>query len=142
MKEKRILQTDVLMQSILILTIVITLLMGLGQTGWEGTFYLGMIAFILLLAWQFFSGIYIGVELKMRHRGFFQFGYFLLGIIGLLFTILGLPFGLLVVFTITPVVMLVYFTVCCFDLRSLIVRKNRRLLGDEKVLDSGELFEN
>lgn len=134
---------DIILQSLLIAVIVISVIVGIGEDGnrFEGSFYLALIAFLLLLAWQFFSGIYIGVEFKMKHRSLFQIGYFCLGIIGLIFTVAGMPMGLAVVFSFTPVFMLVYFLVACFDLRRTILKEKSEVFGDDKVLDSGDIFD-
>lgn len=130
------------MQSVLIALVVLSVIVGIDGDGnrFEGSFYLALIAFFLLLTWQFFSGIYIGVELKMKHRSFFQIGYFCLGIIGLMFTIVGLPMGLAIVFSFTPVFMLVYFLVACYDFRRANLKEKNKFLGDDKVLDSGDIF--
>jgi membrane protease YdiL (CAAX protease family) len=122
--------------------VVVSVIVGISDkgNGYEGSFYLALIGFILLLAWQFFSGIYIGVEHKMKHRSLFQIGYFCLGIIGLLFTVMGMPMGLAIVFSFTPVFMLVYFLVACFDLRRTIVKEKTKAFGDDQVLDSGDIF--
>ena len=142
LKRKQLLQIDIIVQSVLIAVIILSVIVSLSEeiNRFEGSFYLALIAFLLLLAWQFFSGIYIGVELKMKHRSLFQIGYFCLGIIGLIFTVIGLPMGLAVVFSFTPVFMLVYFLVACFDLRRAIIEEKSETFGDDSVLDSGDIF--
>lgn len=140
LKRKQILQLDIIVQSVLIVILTVCILLSIDNGDYKGTFYIALISFLLLLAWQFFSGIYIGVELKMKHRSLFQIGYFCLGIIGLIFTVMGMPMGLAAVFSFTPIFMLVYFLVACFDLRQAIVRSKTQDFGDEQVLDSGDIF--
>lgn len=144
LNKKQILLIDIIMQSVLIAVTLVSVIVGIGEAGnrFEGSFYLALIAFLLLLAWQFFSGIYIGVELKMKHRSLFQIGYFCIGIIGLLFTVMGMPMGLGVVFSFTPVFMLVYFLVACYDLRQAILKEKTKSFGDAEILDSGDIFSN
>ena len=143
-RRKQILKVDVVVQSFLITTLVICIFLAFGYNGYreyEGSFYLALISFLLLLAWQFFSGIYIGVELRMKHRSLFQVAYFCLGLVGLLFTVMGMPMGLVIVFSFTPVFMLIYFLVACFDLRKALISEKVKDLGDDHILDSGEFFD-
>ena len=143
-RRKQILKVDIVVQSLLITILVVCIVVAFGYDGqrdYEGSFYLALISFLLLLAWQFFSGIYIGVELRMKHRSLFQVAYFCLGLIGLLFTVMGMPMGLIIVFSFTPVFMMIYFLVACFDLRKALIRDKVKDLGDDKILDSGDFFD-
>ncbi len=142
LKRKQLLQIDIIVQSVLIVLVIVSVIVGIDSedNDYEGSFYLAIIGFLLLLAWQFFSGIYIGVELKMKHRSLFQIGYFCLGIVGLLFTVMGIPMGLIIVFSSTPVFMLIYFIVACFDLHRTIIKEKSEAIGDDQVLDSGDIF--
>jgi hypothetical protein len=139
--ERKLLQADVVIQSVLISVAALAVAVEVFGHGKEGSFYLGILAFLLLLVWQFFSGIYIGVEYRIKHRSIFQLGYFGLGMTGLVFTFLGMPFGLLVVFSFTPIVMITYFLVSCNDLRRAIMREDERTRGTEHILDSGDVFD-
>lgn len=138
MNPRKILQTDLLLQGILSSMVVIAL----AFWWWVGLsgYWLAVAAFLCLLSWQFFSGIYIAIELRRWYRG--ALPMCLLGalVISILLMVMGTPMGVITVFGAAPVISVVNLVVCIIDFQH-----NRKALQslrarNERILDSNEIF--
>lgn len=138
MNQRRILRTDLIVQCVFLSLFAIALLLwlALGLVNYLA----GTSAFLLLLSWQFFSGIYIAAELKWWYRGAIPMALLMVMVVSILLIALGMRTGVLLVFGLAPVIAIANFIVSIMDFQ----KSNRKItLVNKKIegiLDSEEIF--
>lgn len=138
MNQRRILRTDLIVQCIFLSLLGIALLfwLALGLV----SYLAGTSAFLLLLSWQFFSGIYIASELKWWYRGAIPMALLVAMVMSILLIALGMRMGILLAFGLAPVIAATNFVVSIMDFQ----KSNRNITfinkNNEKILDSEEIF--
>lgn len=138
MNQRRILRTDLIVQCIFLTLFGIALLLwlALGLV----SYLVGTSAFLLLLSWQFFSGIYIAAELKWWYRGAIPMALLMAMVMSILLIALGMRTGVLLAFGLAPVIAIANFIVSIMDFQK--SNRNITLINKniEKILDSEEIF--
>lgn len=138
MDKRKMIRTDAILQSVLLgLTVV-----ALGLWFWlETANYHFVVMFLVLLSWQFFSGVYIAVELKRWYRAALPASLLIAFVLGILLIAVGLPLGVWVVLGLTPIISITNYVVGLIDFQSTKKYKSFLSIQDDRILDSGDLFE-
>ena len=138
MNQRRIIRTDFWVQSILFGGTVVSLVIWLRLGSPNEVICLS--AFLLLLSWQFFSGIFIAAELGRWYRGALPICLLLALVLSILLLAAGLPTGVFAAFGLAPIIALTNFAVGFADYRQYGRHLFYQKFGDERILDSGDLF--
>lgn len=138
MNKRKIIRTDFLVQAILFACTVVSV--GIWLALGSSNYMVCVVIFLMLLSWQFFSGIYIAAELGRWYRGALP----MLLLVGLVVSILllafGIPMGIFAAFGLAPVIAIANFVVGLVDFRQYQESQIPKKIGDERILDSGDLF--
>lgn len=139
MQKGTALYTDFLLQGILTGIIILTgFIMGRYGMWWT----LGICTFLVLLVYQFFSGVYLAAEYKLFYRGLLPAALLVLVTVSILFAAFNLRMGVFFALYLTPVLSLGNLVFSAFDwLKS---KKEHTNLDwntrHEHILDSKEVF--
>lgn len=139
MEKGQALQMDFMIQAILSgITVGIAVVILLYGMLWT----LGVCTFLVLLIYQFFSGVYLAAEYKLFYRGFLPAALLILVTLSILFAAFNFRMGVLFALYLTPVLSLGNFVFSSFDwLKS---KQEQEKLNwntkHEHILDSKEVF--
>lgn len=138
MNQRKILRTDLIVQCTFLSLFALVMLLWL--VAGVVNYIAGTSVFLLLLSWQFFSGIYIAAELKWWYRGAIPVALLVVMVLSILLIALGLRTGVLLAFGLAPVIAIVNFLVSVLDFQ----KSNKNITAvnksSEKILDSEEIF--
>jgi len=138
MNQRKIIRTDFWVQSILFGGTVVSLVVWLRLGSPNEVICLS--AFLLLLSWQFFSGIFIAAELRRWYRGALPICLLLAMVLSILLLTAGLPTGVFAAFGLAPVIALANFAVGFADYQQNRERIFPGQFENDHILDSGDLF--
>ncbi|MDX1941207.1 MAG: hypothetical protein SFU99_11690 [Saprospiraceae bacterium] len=138
MDQHKILQTDLLCQSVLSLAVAFALLswLWLNMSG----YWLALSVFLCLLSWQFFSGIYIAAELRCWYRGVLPICLLVILVTSILLMAFEFPMGVMSTFGVAPVISIANLIIGIIDFQH--YKKMRALIqiSNEQILDSEDIF--
>jgi len=100
-----------------------------------------MVVLLMLVIWQFFSGIYIAVEFKMWYRGVPSGGLLVLVTLAILFAASQFTIGLFIALCIFPLILLSNLAMAAADWYRLQHKKRSRWHPpQETILDAEDIF--
>lgn len=112
MDKHKVLHTDFLAQMAFVGSILTLVALSLAQ-GQLLTW--GIVVFLLLIIWQFFSGVYIAAEFKMWYRLIPPLALMVLVTIAILFAVLEFTLGLFISLCLFPLILLGNVTLATLD---------------------------
>ncbi len=140
MNERKIIRTDFWVQAILFACIVVPFLIWLLAGKSETNFLQCIVSFLVLLAWQFFSGIQMAAELGRWYRGISSACLLIGLVLGIVLLSMDLPTGGWITFYLMPITVATNLIIGVIDFQKYERTQLREKIGNEHILDSGDLF--
>lgn len=141
MDKHKVIHTDFLAQMVFVGLILTLLALSLAQ-GQLLTW--GIVVLLLLIIWQFFSGVYIAAEFKMWHRLIPPLALMVLVTIAILFAALEFTLGVFISLCLFPLVLLSNVTLALLDWYQQRHQFYKRWKGwhpiQETILDTEDMF--